>query len=47
MEAIEEVYGSLMGASMNRRMVGPTREAPLPPVMVAEEDIITERGGTQ
>jgi serine/threonine protein kinase len=44
-EALEEVYGSLMEASMNRRVVGPTNEDQLPPVMVAEEGIITARGG--
>jgi serine/threonine protein kinase len=46
-EALEEVYGSLMGASMNRRVVGPTSEEQLPPVMVTEEDIITEQGGAK
>jgi serine/threonine-protein kinase len=45
-EAIEEVLSSLSGASMNQRVIGPTSEGQLPPDMVTEEDIITERGGT-
>ncbi|HYH94369.1 protein kinase domain-containing protein [Hyalangium sp.] len=40
-EALEEVLHSLTGASMNRRVLGPTSEDPLPPAMVMEEDIIT------
>ncbi len=45
-EALEAVYGSLTGASMNRRVLGPTSEEQLPPAMVTEEDMITERGGS-
>ncbi|HYI01796.1 serine/threonine-protein kinase, partial [Hyalangium sp.] len=46
-DALEEVLHSLTGASMNRRVLGPTSEDQLPPDMVTEEDIIAERGGTQ
>ncbi len=45
-EALDEVLFSLEGASMNQRVIGPTNEGQLPPDMVTEEDIITERGGT-
>jgi eukaryotic-like serine/threonine-protein kinase len=45
-EAIEEVFSALAGACMNRRVLGPTNEEGLPPIMLAEEDITTERGGT-
>ncbi|MFL5346352.1 MAG: hypothetical protein ACJ8AT_16300 [Hyalangium sp.] len=45
-EALYEVQISLMGASMIRSVLGPTSESQLPPNMVQEEDIITERGGT-
>jgi serine/threonine protein kinase len=45
-EALDEVLFSLTGASMNQRVIGPTNEGQLPPDMVTEEDIITERGGT-
>ncbi|WP_224371688.1 hypothetical protein [Hyalangium versicolor] len=45
-EALDEVLLSLTGASMSRGVLGPTSESQLPPNMVAEEDIITERGGT-
>ncbi|WP_224372345.1 hypothetical protein [Hyalangium versicolor] len=43
-EALEEVLISLAGASTSRGVLGPTNESQLPPAMVAEEDIITERG---
>jgi serine/threonine-protein kinase len=46
MEALDEVLFSLEGASMNQRVIGPTNDGQLPPDMVTEEDIITERGGT-
>ncbi len=45
-EAIEEVFSALAGASMSRRVLGPTNEEGLPPAMLPEEDIITEPGGT-
>jgi len=44
--ALEEVVNALTGASMNQRVIGPTSEEGLPPAMLAEEDITTERGGT-
>ncbi len=46
-EALEEVLSALTGASLNRHVLGPTSEQQLPPVMRTEEDIITERGGTE
>jgi len=45
-EALEEGRNSRDGAIMNRRVIGPTSENELPPVIEGEEDIITERGGT-
>jgi serine/threonine-protein kinase len=45
-EALEEGRNSRDGASMNRRVIGPTSEDQLPPVIVAEEDSITKRGRT-
>jgi serine/threonine-protein kinase len=45
-EALEEVLISLTGASMSRDILGPTNESQLPPAMVTEADIITERNGT-
>ena len=45
-EALEEVLRSLTGARLNGRVMGSTSEEQLPPGLVAEEDIITERGGT-
>ncbi|HLL06308.1 MAG TPA: hypothetical protein VK539_37395 [Myxococcaceae bacterium] len=45
-EALEEVLSSLTGASMKRGVLGPTSEGPLPPTMVTEADIITQRGET-
>jgi eukaryotic-like serine/threonine-protein kinase len=44
-EALEEGSKSRDGASMNRRVIGPTSENELPPDMVTTEDIITEPGG--
>jgi serine/threonine protein kinase len=44
-EALAEVLGALTGASMNRSALAPTSEAQFPSEMVAEEDIITARGG--
>jgi serine/threonine protein kinase len=44
-EALEEGRNSRDGASMNRRVAGPTNGNGLPPVIEAEEDIITEPGG--
>jgi serine/threonine-protein kinase len=44
-EALEEGGNSRDGASMNRRVIGPTSEHELPPDMVTTEDIITEPGG--
>jgi len=44
-EALEEGRNSRDGASMNRRVAGPTNENELPPAMVEEEDIITAPGG--
>ncbi|MDC0707147.1 protein kinase [Stigmatella sp. ncwal1] len=45
-EALDEVLISLTGASMNRGVLGPTTDSPLLADMVADEDILTERGGT-
>jgi len=45
-EALEEGRNSRDGASTNRRVIGPTNENELPPVMMAAEDIITTSGGT-
>ena len=45
-EALDEVLILADGASMSRSVLGPTSESQLPPAMVTEEDIITERGGT-
>jgi eukaryotic-like serine/threonine-protein kinase len=42
---LEEGSKSRDGASMNRRVIGPTSENELPPDMVTTEDIITEPGG--
>ncbi|MBN1209175.1 MAG: protein kinase [Myxococcaceae bacterium] len=44
-EALEEGSNSRDGASMNRRVIGPTSENELPPDMVTMEDINTEPGG--
>jgi serine/threonine-protein kinase len=44
-EALEEGRNSRDGASMNRRVAGPTNENELPPAMMEEEDIITASGG--
>ncbi len=41
----QEVLVSLTGARLHRSVLGPTNEDQLPPAMVAEEDIITERSG--
>jgi hypothetical protein len=45
-EALDEVLISLTGASMSRDVLGPTTESQLPPDMVTEADIITERDRT-
>ncbi|HYH97997.1 protein kinase domain-containing protein, partial [Hyalangium sp.] len=45
-EALEEILVSLSGARLNRSVLSPTNEDQLPPAMMAEEDITTERGGT-
>jgi hypothetical protein len=44
-EALAEGSNSRDGASLNRRVIGPTSENELPPDMVTTEDIITEPGG--
>ncbi|WP_224366364.1 serine/threonine protein kinase [Hyalangium versicolor] len=44
MEALEEGRNSRDGASMNRRVLGPTSEHELPPDMLTTDDIITEPG---
>jgi serine/threonine protein kinase len=44
-EALEEGRNSRDGASMNRRVAGPTNENELPPAMVEEEDVVTALGG--
>ncbi|HLL48338.1 MAG TPA: serine/threonine-protein kinase [Longimicrobiaceae bacterium] len=45
-EALNEVQISLIGASMSRAVLGPTSESQLPPDMVTDADIITERDRT-
>jgi serine/threonine protein kinase len=44
-EALEEGRNSRDGASMNRRVIGPTSEHELPPDMMTTGDSITEPGG--
>jgi serine/threonine protein kinase len=44
-KALEEGRNSRDGASMNRRVIGPTSENELPPDMLTTDDIITEPGG--
>jgi serine/threonine protein kinase len=46
-DALEEGRNSRDGASMNRRVIGPTNESGLHPVTATGEDIITTSGGTQ
>jgi serine/threonine protein kinase len=45
-EALEEGRNSRDGASTHRRVIGPTNENDLPPLMAAEGNIITTSGGT-